>query len=262
MPNPFNVTASVLGQPWAWRGGVAPDLAGGDGLVEQLFRARGAAPADLDRLLSAKLRDWLPNPSIFRDMDAAAARIAAAIRAAEPVVVFGDYDVDGATSAALLIRLIRDCGGVASAYIPDRLLEGYGPSAGAMIALAAAGATLIVTVDCGTQGFEALGAARDAGVEVIVVDHHQASTALPPALAVVNPNRLDETDGAAFGHLAAVGMAFLLAVGVLRTLRGRLHPWQRLLSRDPCNRRKLRQNNPTGKSIRIIRNRVKPRNQK
>lgn len=220
MPNPFNVTASVLGQPWAWRGGVAPDPAGGDGLVEQLFRARGAAPADLDRLLSAKLRDWLPNPSIFRDMDAAAARIAAAIRAAEPVVVFGDYDVDGATSAALLIRLIRDCGGVASAYIPDRLLEGYGPSAGAMIALAAAGATLIVTVDCGTQGFEALGAARDAGVEVIVVDHHQASTALPPALAVVNPNRLDETDGAAFGHLAAVGMAFLLAVGVLRTLRG------------------------------------------
>jgi len=220
MPNPFNVTASVLGQPWAWRGGVAPDPAGGDGLVEQLFRARGAAPADLDRLLSAKLRDWLPNPSIFRDMDAAAARLAAAIRAAEPVVVFGDYDVDGATSAALLIRLIRDCGGVASAYIPDRLLEGYGPSAGAMIALATAGATLIVTVDCGTQGFEALGAARDAGVEVIIVDHHQASTALPPALAVVNPNRLDETDGAAFGHLAAVGMAFLLAVGVLRTLRG------------------------------------------
>jgi single-stranded-DNA-specific exonuclease len=220
MPNPFNVTASVLGQPWAWRGGVAPDPAGGDGLVEQLFRARGAAPADLDLLLSAKLRDWLPNPSIFRDMDAAAARIAAAIRAAEPVVVFGDYDVDGATSAALLIRLIRDCGGVASAYIPDRLLEGYGPSAGAMIALATAGATLIVTVDCGTQGFEALGAARDAGVEVIIVDHHQASTALPPALAVVNPNRLDETDGAAFGHLAAVGMAFLLAVGVLRTLRG------------------------------------------
>ena len=220
MPNPFNVTASVLGQPWAWRGGVAPDPAGGDDLVAQLFRARGAAPADLDRLLSAKLRDWLPDPSIFRDMDTAAARVAAAIRAAEPVVVFGDYDVDGATSAALLIRLIRDCGGIASAYIPDRLLEGYGPSAGAMVALAATGATLIVTVDCGTQGFEALAAARDAGVEVIVVDHHQASTALPPALAVVNPNRLDETDGAAFGHLAAVGMAFLLAVGVLRTLRG------------------------------------------
>ena len=219
MSNVFNVAASVLGQNWAWRGGVAPDPAGGDDLVEQLFRARGAAPPDFDRLRSAKLRDWLPDPSIFRDMDVASARVAAAIANAEPVVVFGDYDVDGATSAALLIRVIRDAGGIASAYIPDRLLEGYGPSAGAMTALAAAGATLIVTVDCGTQGFDALAAARDAGVQVIVVDHHQASTALPPALAVVNPRRLDEGDGAAFGHLAAVGMAFLLAVAVVRRLR-------------------------------------------
>ncbi|MGI4877214.1 MAG: single-stranded-DNA-specific exonuclease RecJ, partial [Janthinobacterium lividum] len=221
MSHVFNVTASVLGQPWQWRGGIAPGggAAGGiDDLVEQLFRARGAAAIDLDRLRSAKLRDWLPDPSIFRDMDPAAARIAAAIRAAEPVVVFGDYDVDGATSAALLIRLIRDCGGIASAYIPDRLLEGYGPSPAAMITLAGAGATLIVTVDCGTQGYDALAAAKAAGVEVIVVDHHQASTALPPAL-VVNPNRLDEGEGAAFGHLAAVGMAFIVAVAVVRTLR-------------------------------------------
>ena len=215
----FDVAASVLGQNWAWRGGISPDPAGGDDLLAQLFRARGAPPADFDRLRSAKLRDWLPDPSIFRDMDVAAGRLAAGIMAAEPVVVFGDYDVDGATSAALLIRVIRACGGVASAYIPDRLLEGYGPSAAAMTALAAAGATLIVTVDCGTQGFEALAAARDAGVEVIVVDHHQASTALPPALAIVNPRRLDEAGGAAFGHLAAVGMAFLLAVAVVRTLR-------------------------------------------
>jgi len=221
MTHVFDVAASVLGRNWAWRGGVVPDPAGGDDLIDQLFRSRGAPPADFDRLRSAKLRDWLPDPSIFRDMDIASQRLAAAIENAEPVVVFGDYDVDGATSAALLIRLIRDCGGIASAYIPDRLLEGYGPSVGAMTALAASGATLIVTVDCGTQGFDALAAARDAGVEVIVVDHHQASTALPPALAVVNPRRLDEGAGAAFGHLAAVGMAFLLAVSVLRTLRGR-----------------------------------------
>ena len=222
MPHVFDVATSVLGNSWAWRGGVAPDPAGGDDLVAQLFRARGAEPHDFDRLRSAKLRDWLPDPSIFSDMDVASLRLARAIEVAEPVVVFGDYDVDGATSAALLIRVIRDCGGVASAYIPDRLLEGYGPSAGAMTALAAAGATLIVTVDCGTQGFAALTAARDANVEVIVVDHHQASTALPPALAIVNPRRLDETAaGAAFGHLAAVGVAFLLAVGVLRTLRAR-----------------------------------------
>ena len=216
--NVFGVATSVLGQNWAWRGGVTPDPAAGD-LVDQLFRARGAAFADHDRLRSAKLRDWLPDPSIFRDMDVASLRLARAITAREPVVVFGDYDVDGATSAALMIRVIRDAGGIASAYIPDRLLEGYGPSAGAMTALAAAGATLIVTVDCGTQGFEALAAARAANVEVIVVDHHQASTALPPALAVVNPRRLDEGDGAAFGHLAAVGMAFLLAVAVVRRLR-------------------------------------------
>jgi single-stranded-DNA-specific exonuclease len=221
MTNVFNVADSVLGHQWAWRGGVAPDPAGGDTLVDQLFRARGAVDADFDRLRSAKLRDWLPDPSIFRDMDLASNRLADAIVNAEPVVVFGDYDVDGATSAALLIRVIRDAGGIASAYIPDRLLEGYGPSASAMTALAAAGATLIVTVDCGTQGFDALAAAQAANVEVIVVDHHQASTALPPALAVVNPRRLDEGDGAAFGHLAAVGMAFLLAVSVLRTLRAR-----------------------------------------
>ncbi|MBV8971338.1 MAG: single-stranded-DNA-specific exonuclease RecJ [Sphingomonadaceae bacterium] len=215
----LNVAASVLGNCWAWRGGVAPDPAGGDDLVAQLFRARGAPSEDFDRLRSAKLRDWLPDPSVFRDMDAAAGRIARAIMTGEPVVVFGDYDVDGATSAALMIRTIRDCGGAATAYIPDRLLEGYGPSATAMTALAARGATLIVTVDCGTQGFEALGAARDANVDVIVVDHHQASTALPPALAVVNPRRLDEAGGAAFGHLAAVGVAFLLAVAVVRDLR-------------------------------------------
>ncbi len=218
-PHVFDVAASVLGQSWAWRGGVTPDPAGDDDLLAQLFRARGAAREDFDRLRAAKLRDWLPDPSIFRDMDVACARIATAIENAEPVVVFGDYDVDGATSAALLIRVIRDCGGVATAYIPDRLLEGYGPSPAAMTALGGAGATLIVTVDCGTQGFDALAAAREAGVEVIVVDHHQASTALPPALAVVNPRRLDEGDGAAFGHLAAVGMSFLVAVAVVRALR-------------------------------------------
>ena len=133
--------------------------------------------------------------------------------------MFGDYDVDGATSAAVLIRTIRDLGGVAQAYIPDRLLEGYGPSADAMRALALAGAQLVITVDCGTQGFEALDAAAAAGLDVMVVDHHKASTQLPACIAVVNPNRLDEGEGAAFGHLAAVGVAFLLAVALVRTLR-------------------------------------------
>jgi len=227
MTYPFNVQCSVLGQAWAWRGGALPDPGAGaaSGLhdvVHQLFRARGADMRDIDRLLGARVRDWLPDPSVFRDMDAAAARLATAVTQGQNIVVFGDYDVDGATSAALLVRTLRAVGGTCSAYIPDRLLEGYGPGAEAMAALRAAGADLVVTVDCGTQGFEALGRAQAEGLDVIVVDHHQASTSLPPAHAVVNPNRLDETPaGAAFGHLAAVGMAFIVAVALVRTMRAR-----------------------------------------
>jgi single-stranded-DNA-specific exonuclease len=222
----FNVISSALGRDWQWRGGVAPDPGQGaahdlDDLVAQLFRARGANPQDFARLRAPTIREWLPDPSIFRDMDTAAARLADAIAARSNIVIYGDYDVDGATSAALLVRLIRRCGGVCDTYIPDRLLEGYGPSADAMTALGAAGAELVVTVDCGIQGFAAMAAARQAGLDVIIVDHHQASTALPLAVAVVNPNRLDEEEGAAFGHLAAVGVAFLLGVATLRTLRGR-----------------------------------------
>ena len=142
--------------------------------------------------------------------------------AAEPVTVFGDYDVDGATSAALLIRLLRDLGLDPQAYIPDRLMEGYGPSGEALVRIADGGARLIVTVDCGAQAFEALAMAKAAGVDVIVVDHHKCASRLPEGFAIVNPNRLDESEeGAAHGHLAAVGMAFLLGAALLRTLRGR-----------------------------------------
>ncbi|WP_246047551.1 single-stranded-DNA-specific exonuclease RecJ [Hankyongella ginsenosidimutans] len=166
----------------------------------------------------------MPDPSIFRDMDSAAGHLADAIQAGRNIVVFGDYDVDGATSAALLLRFIAETGGIASPYIPDRLLEGYGPSGEALESLARAGAELVVTVDCGTQAFEALERAQAAGLAVIVVDHHKAGWALPPALAIVNPNRLDEApDAAAHGHLAAVGLAFLLAVAVNRLLRQRGH---------------------------------------
>ncbi|MCA3255738.1 MAG: DHH family phosphoesterase, partial [Alphaproteobacteria bacterium] len=221
----FGVERSLLGQPWRWRGGreravASGAMAGLDDLVAQLFLARGADPAEIDRLRAPTLRDWLPDPSIFRDMDSAADRLARAIRAGERIVVFGDYDVDGATSAALLIRAVRACGGEAGYYIPDRLLEGYGPGGEALEKLASEGAQLVVTVDCGTQAFEALARARAAGLDVVVCDHHKASTALPDCLAVVNPNRLDEEEGAAYGHLAAVGMSFLLAVATVRALRG------------------------------------------
>lgn len=223
----LNVASSVTGRPWRWRGGVVPGGAldgrsGADELLAQLFRARGAEAADFERLKTPTLRDWLPDPSIFADMDKGAERLADAVEAGEAIVVYGDYDVDGATSAAVLIRLLRALGATASHYIPDRLLEGYGPSADALVALKLAGADLAITVDCGTLGFEAIDAANAVGLPVIVVDHHKAATRLPAALAVINPNRVDESDaGRRFGHLAAVGMAFLLGVALNRELRRR-----------------------------------------
>ncbi len=191
-------------------------------LVTQLLLSRGVAPDDVERHRNPSLRAFLPDPSLFRDMDAAAERLAQAVLTQEQLTIYGDYDVDGATSAALLVRLVRDLGHTAQYYIPDRLLEGYGPSGEALVRLAEQGSSLIVTVDCGAMAFEALDMARRAGVDVIVVDHHKCAAQLPDALALVNPNRLDEGDeAAAHGHLAAVGVAFLLAVATVRTLRQR-----------------------------------------
>lgn len=195
-------------------------LADGEAIVRQILLARGVAAEDLQRHLSPTLRDFLPDPSEFNDMEIAADRIAQAVLSSERITIYGDYDVDGATSSALLIRLLRDLGVEAGYYIPDRLLEGYGPSGEALVKLAEAGSSLIVTVDCGAMAHEALGMASDAGVDVIVVDHHKCSPDLPRAAALVNPNRLDENDlAAAHGHLAAVGVAFLLAIALVRTLR-------------------------------------------
>lgn len=195
---------------------------GGDDLVAQLLAARGVAPKDMDRHRNPTIRDFLPDPSIFNDMDMAADRIAQAVLGGEAVTVYGDYDVDGATSAALLIRLLRELGADPAHYIPDRLLEGYGPSGEALVRIGEAGSSLIVTVDCGAMAHEALAMAHDAGIDVIVVDHHKCSAQLPRAAALVNPNRLDESEEAAgYGHLAAVGVAFLLGVALVRTLRER-----------------------------------------
>ena len=200
--------------------GNAPSL--GDNIVRQLLLSRGVAPHDIDRHLTPTLRNFLPDPSLFRDMDTAADRIAQAVLSGEKITIYGDYDVDGATSSALLIRLLRDLGVEAGYYIPDRLLEGYGPSGEALVKLGEEGSSLIVTVDCGAMAHEALGMAHDAGIDVIVVDHHKCSPDLPKTVALVNPNRLDEEDEAAsHGHLAAVGVAFLLAIALVRTLRNR-----------------------------------------
>lgn len=193
-----------------------------DDILTQLLLTRGVAREDVPRHLAPTLREFLPDPSEFRDMDAAAERMAQAVLGREAITVYGDYDVDGATSAALLINLLRDLGANADYYIPDRLLEGYGPSGEALLKLSEAGSSLIVTVDCGAMAFDALKQAHDAGVDVIVVDHHKCAAELPLAAALVNPNRLDESDiAAAHGHLAAVGVAFLLAIALVRTLRQR-----------------------------------------
>jgi single-stranded-DNA-specific exonuclease len=199
----LNVEQSVSGQPWRWRRSGEPGLAP-DALVDELLLARGVERSDLARHRNPTIRDFLPDPSSFQDMDKGARRLADAVEAGETIAIFGDYDVDGATSAALLVLLLRRLGVEPMVYIPDRLMEGYGPSGTALVELKRRGASLAVTVDCGAQAFEALEEAKGAGLEVIVVDHHQCASLLPVAYAMINPNRLDEGElGAAHGHLAA-----------------------------------------------------------
>lgn len=227
MSSVLNITHSVTGQSWKWRSGDVDARDPGfqpDDLVTQLLLARGVPRDDIERHRDPTIRGFMPDPSIFRDMDCAAERLADAVEAREAVTIYGDYDVDGATSAALLIRLLRDLGLDAGHYIPDRLMEGYGPSGEALVRIGDSGSRLIVTVDCGAMAFDALAQAKAAGLEVIVVDHHKCAAELPEAFALVNPNRLDENDEAAsHGHLAAVGVAFLLAAAIVRILRARAY---------------------------------------
>lgn len=227
MPDPvFNVTRSATARAWHWRSQPLPlgaaERLGVDELAAQLLLSRGCPPADVQRTLKPSLRDWLPDPAIFQGMEAVATRLADAVQRRQRIVLFADYDVDGATSAAFLWRHLRALGADVSPYIPDRILEGYGPSAAALLELQRQGAELVVLLDCGTQAFAPLEAAREAGLDLLVVDHHKASTELPPALGIVNPNRLDETaDAATFGTLCTAGLAFLVGVALNRELRQR-----------------------------------------
>jgi single-stranded-DNA-specific exonuclease len=175
----------------------------------------GVAPESAAAFLAPALRDLLPDPRRLRDMETAAARLNAAVRGRQRVAIFADYDVDGGASAALLIDWLRQQGLGATLYVPDRIEEGYGPNAPAMARLAAEH-DLVVCVDCGTLSHEALAVAK--GADVLVLDHHLAGETLPPALAVVNPNRQDE-DGT-LGHLCAAGVVFLALVEANRQVRG------------------------------------------
>lgn len=214
---------SLTGRPWRYRE-VDERLAaamqqehGLPELVARLLVMRGVTADAADDFLNPSLRTGLPDPSHLLDMDIAAQRIARAVMVGEKIAVFGDYDVDGATSSALLGRYFRALGCEPIIYIPDRMKEGYGPNTPALLALRAQGAALAITVDCGTLAFEPIAAAHEAGLEMIVIDHHQGEARKPGALAVVNPNRLDESSP--HGQLAAVGVAFLLIVAINKQLR-------------------------------------------
>ena len=186
-------------------------------IVARVLTARGIALGEVASFLAPTLRDLLPDPRRLRDMRAGAERLVAAIVGGESIAIFGDYDVDGATAAALLLRFLSAVGTTPLLYVPDRLREGYGPNAPALWGLKRRGVRLVVTVDCGMAAHEPLRVAAEAGLDVIVVDHHLGRDGLPPASAVINPKRLDDTAG--LDHLAAVGVAFLLAVDANRLLR-------------------------------------------
>jgi len=219
----LGVERSLTGRRWAARLGderLALAIAQRHGLPDAISRLLAARDVDLEAVgdfLEPTLRRFLPDPSHLKDMDAAVARLVRAVQTGERIVVFGDYDVDGATSSALLLRFFRSVGGNIGVYIPDRRKEGYGPNAPALLKIREDGASVVVTVDCGITAFEPLAEARRAGLDLIVIDHHMAEIALPDAVAVVDPNRLD--DESPHKHLAAVGVAFLLSVGVNRALR-------------------------------------------
>lgn len=219
----LSVDRSILGKRWVFAQTderMSAAIAQSHGLPELVSRvlvSRGVLPEQVEEFLNPTLKAQLPNPSILKDMDKTADRIAEAIMNGEKVAVFGDYDVDGATSSALLKRFFRAQGLDLRVYIPDRIHEGYGPNATAMVKLRDEGMSLVITVDCGTTAFDALAAGTEAGLEIVVLDHHRAEPKLPAVYAVVNPNRLDDTSGQ--GQMAAVGVTFLTIVAVNRKLR-------------------------------------------
>lgn len=226
----LNVERSVSGQRWISRLGQAGEnralamaqLHGIPELIARVLAGRGVSVEDAPAFLDPTIRNLMPDPSSLTDCDKAAARIAKAAMRGERVAIFGDYDVDGAASSALLSRFLGHFGVEATIYIPDRIFEGYGPNPAAIGQLIDNGAQLIVTVDCGSTSHESLAVAAGRGIDVVVIDHHQVSHDLPVAHALVNPNREDDLSGQ--GHLCAAGVVFLVLVATLRVLKEAGHP--------------------------------------
>ncbi len=186
-------------------------------ILAHVLAARDVALDAVEGFLEPRLRDLMPDPFVLQDMEKAVARLALAIARKEKVAIFGDYDVDGACSAALLAAFLDRCGIDHVIHIPDRQTEGYGPNSDAIRNLHSNGAQLLVTVDCGTSGHEPLADAKRIGLDVVVLDHHQAPEELPDVVALVNPNRQDDLSG--LGHLCAGGVVFLTLVALNRALR-------------------------------------------
>lgn len=223
----LGVETSLTGQGWIARLDAAGENraiaiaqeTGLPDLIARVLAARGVDREAADAFLDPTIKSLMPDPATLADCDRAAERIVTAIARHERVAVFGDYDVDGAASSALLARFLRAHSVEAEIYIPDRIFEGYGPNPAAINDLIDRGAQLIVTVDCGSTSHEALAAAQARGVDVVVIDHHQMGAELPPCTALVNPNRADDLTG--LGHLCAAGVVFMVLVNCLRMMRAR-----------------------------------------
>ncbi|MGN6535045.1 MAG: single-stranded-DNA-specific exonuclease RecJ [Mesorhizobium sp.] len=225
----LDVRRSATGLAWAHRLSERQDMAAlaiaqGQGvpdIVARVLAGRDVLAHEAARFLDPTIRDLLPDPASLTDMEKAAARLAEAVVAKEKVAIFGDYDVDGASSSALLKRFLGHFDVPSEIYMPDRIFEGYGPNPDAMRELVSRGAGLIVTVDCGTNSAASIDAAKQAGADVVVLDHHQVGGTLPAsAVAVVNPNRQDDLSGQ--GHLCAAGVVFLALVQTAKVLRSRM----------------------------------------
>jgi single-stranded-DNA-specific exonuclease len=215
---------SLLGKTWTQRAApTLPSLALAqrlnlDPLVASILTTRGIGPDEAPAFLEPKLRDAMPDPFVLKDMDVVVRRLEKALRTGEHVMIFADYDVDGATSSALLSQVLKSLGANVDVYIPDRLKEGYGPNVPAMEAFHAQGVDLIITLDCGTNAFAPLLRAKELGMDVIVIDHHEAEPLLPEAVGIINPNRLD-MEKSDLCHLAAVGVCFITLVALFSHLR-------------------------------------------